>query len=179
MSTAPIPNQDYPGWLLAVRGSTEIRSDLRKAGQPALEQYSYRHLCRWWTDQPYLKEPVLPMASAAAQNFRIPQGSNRFGRMARTLTLGVGGMAADGVEGRLIAVQRMHLLPAHRFLGALLTAADNRRENLDWFQLWATYRHWDNPSIDVQRRVRRKLLTDYYAQPSTKPVGTDSKAVTS
>jgi CRISPR type I-E-associated protein CasB/Cse2 len=174
------PSEGFPGWLLAVRGSTHIRSDLRKAAHPALEQYAYRHLCRWWADKPYLKEPVLLVASAAAENHRLTQGPTSIGRLARRLTFGADGMSADGVEARLVAVQRMDLRHAHRLVSALLWAADGRGLQLDWFQLWATYRSWDDPDIQTQRNIRRKLITDFHAQPAVVADSTgnaDQKAV--
>jgi hypothetical protein len=174
------PSRAFPGWLLAVRGSTDIRSDLRKAAHPALEQYAYRHLCRWWADKPYLKDPVLLMASAAAENHRLAQGPTSIGRLARRLTFGPGGMSAEGVEARLVAVQRMNLRHAHRLTSALLFAADGRGLQLDWFQLWDTYSSWDKPDIQSQRKVRRKLITDFHAQlaaAADSTVNTDQKAV--
>lgn len=153
----------YVRWLLEARQRPAIRNALRRGAVEATADRAYPYLARFWLETPWLKTPLLLHASSATTFTHIAQGGEvSLGRLARTLV--VRGVITETTVGtRLLALQTMSLVNAHRLIFGLLHAADNERLPLDWVSAWETYRWWDQPDRKGRLRTRRNLLEHFYS----------------
>lgn len=157
----------YFTWLLRTRENPADRSLLRRAGLAAASYMADPLVLQWTADHRYLDEPLRHHASMAARFNHIDHRKGvRLGQLAHRLGSS-GVMQPTNVVTRLVQVQRRQLGDATPILTGLLAAANNAGGyQLDWFDMWLTFRYWNAQPEDYPKR--RQLLIDYYRNdPST------------
>lgn len=150
----------FVSWLLEVRHQPAVRSALRRAELPTLEDHAIPYLARW-VGPDWRKDPVFLIAAAAATHHRLRHTEGQpLGKAAAHLDPT---RATDSGPGsRLLTSQRQTLRNAHRLFNGVLAMIDEAGYGIDWVQLSTTYHLWDHPNLDVRRRARRRLLHDYF-----------------
>lgn len=156
--------------LLMLRDDAAARSALRRGDQPALAYRAQIYLAPWFPDGAGMDAASL-FAAAFATHSRyggeatatVPVGQVLYRHAGATHT-GRRFEPADAMPGRrVIAMQRQTLPVAHRTLAGMLQQLDrSHAASIDWRGLWTLYRLWDIPTSDTRRRVRRRILLDYF-----------------
>ena len=146
--------------ILRLREQPATRAQLRRALNPATRRYAFPYLARWWAARPFLKEPLLLTAGLTATFPKIPQGDASLGQLLAEAVRQ--GKASEGnVERKLVALVGGSLQHAGPMLRSLLANAETAGA-LDWGSVFDAARLWEHPDITVRRRVRERILEDFY-----------------
>jgi CRISPR type I-E-associated protein CasB/Cse2 len=150
--------------LLELRvSSAAARSALRRGDQKALSRHALTYLAPWFTKEWEIDAALLFAAALATHDnvghvSEVPVGHALYfaieprPREATDTNLG----------RRVLAMQRQTLPLAHRTLTGALRVLDDAHRSIDWLRLWRMYRGWNHPTPEIQRRVRRQILLDFY-----------------
>jgi CRISPR type I-E-associated protein CasB/Cse2 len=162
--------------VLALR-STAAAASLRRAGVETTEHYAYPHLAwSWSAGASWSRVPTLRFAALAASFPAVPHlpGVSLGEVLARDVRSS--GVSEAGVVRRLGVVTSGDVEQLHRIVRGLLSASRTAGKGLDWDLVRRMYFGWDLPDITHRRRVRLRLLEDFYQQlevsASSEPTGT-------
>lgn len=151
--------------LLTRREDPSVRSALRYGDQAALQHRALPYLAWWFRgpkEQNSLNAAML-FASVIASNTAIGHEPDVSLGQALYEAVAARVLSQRVVTSRLLAVQRQRLPLAHRTLrGPFASLNRTRTAVVDWLQVWSLYRWWDQDVLDQQRKVRRRVLLDFY-----------------
>jgi CRISPR type I-E-associated protein CasB/Cse2 len=151
--------EDIVKYVLERRTSPAARAGFRRGLSPATEHYAYPYLAQWWKDGPYLRPALLAFAGLAAMHVDVGQEESvRIGNYAALLIKSDKAQKA-GLEKKLVALQSSDSARCAVVLRQLIA---NGQGTIDWNDVWWTLRMWDHPELEKRRRVRRRILEDFY-----------------
>jgi CRISPR type I-E-associated protein CasB/Cse2 len=155
-------------FVLNRRTDPTFRSEVGRGRSPSTEVYAYRHLAFAWAAyegpaRDSVRRSTLLWAAECCDHPRTPQIDDRpLGEMAARLVI-ADALARDGMETRLLAVQRQDLVVADRTLRTLFASTERLGLGIDWAQVKRLYDRWDHSDLTVRRKVRQRILEDFYA----------------
>ena len=162
--------------LMLRRDNPGARAELRRGDTAALSHRAVPYLASWHLTDREVNAALLFGAAICRYDDIAHVAGHTFGAAAFS-TLSPADRrdaASTSVGRRVVAAQRQMLPLAHRTFTGLLTSINaNPRLAVDWVDLWRTYRRWDQPDVQGQRLVRRRLLLDFYG---TNPTSEESAA---
>ena len=160
--TATSGGGELVDYVLARRGDTACRSEMRRGANPASEHFALQHVVPFVVDRKYLREPALLFAANASEFSNVSHKSNeRFGSLIqRQVTADA--VSESRAERALTLVQRQGLRVASSTLFVPILRTSNTNSFLDWYRLWDTFRLWDHPVRSTRRKIRQQILEDYF-----------------
>ena len=154
MNQSEFPLQIVVDYALATREDEAIRRDLAKGLNPYQEEYAYKHICpRAERRDEHRALRIIGLLSDSrvgyAQEITFGQWCNRLD-------------AGESVEKRLLALQNLSFDQAVKEVKRLLMMGAKGSGGFNWYDLAGTLYFWGQNRSESARRVRLKLLSDYY-----------------
>jgi len=147
--------------VLGLVNSPGAKAALRRGGMTATEHYAYPYLARFWMNAHWRREPTLALGHlVAVTGVRHDPGVSLGVALRRRVTSG--GLSETSAERKLAALQDADLDRLVPQLRALLTSCTS----VDWFDVHRSLRKWDDPDLEVRRKVRRRVLEQFYSASS-------------
>ncbi|AXV09904.1 hypothetical protein DVS28_b0134 (plasmid) [Euzebya pacifica] len=155
--------------LIALRADTGARTAMRRGLSQATEHYAYPYLAHRWQGRPWARTPTLRIAGLiAVTSLADEPAGDRIGTTLRRVALAdrpapgdATDRALDRIGKRLLWAQTGDLAKFHQVLTGLLPNAPLGR--IDWQELHDTYLRWGHPHPDARRRIRLRVIEDFYS----------------